>query len=1015
MTPLSDSRLTRAGDTGGATTKTFPPSDHEAVTKAARGVADRTATTLSFDAGTRTFTITPVSGAWSYHIAGRRYIKSAAESIVIADTSGEHWLHYDGATLTDSVNPSHAALKVLIEDKVRVGLVYWNATDGAASIAADERHGTGMPGVTQEWLHEHIGAVHDEGLDLTGYTLDSDADADVQFELSDGRIHDEDLHFDIEDGNPANQYEQQLLANAEVPILYRDDIDGSWTEDAATDLPYKLIAPGDRLAYNEDDGDGTFSQVEVTDNKFVGAFLYATTDWRYPVKMVQGQHEHADKRTAVEEISNDVLALGDLPNPEMVLLYAFTMQTKDTFVGGTNKCKIVAITDMRRAGLGTGGLLPPVGAHAILSDTHSDSVSAAVVRGALQVGNATPAWGLFSPGAAGTFLRCAGAGADLTWDTTVVTATANLTDNALVRGHGGGHTVQTSLAILSDTGGLTLADDLDMAGNGVTFLDAVNDPFGNEQLAFAFVAVAVNYVQITNAATGSGPIISANGTDANVDLLLSTQGTGKVKSLDHFDVTGDITLTGTVDGVDIAGTVVTADANLTDDALVRGKGGALGSQTSLAILSDAGALSGLTQLDVDNLRLDENTISGTAGGAITLQPFANQTVNVLVAGAATANQRAINMANSAWNAAMIDTRTSFTFWQAYTVGGDIWASAMITAGTETNWTAVAATQDAYMAFYTTLNGVVGEKVRINSLGQVGINTDEPCSRSSANLMLDIRREGATLRAGIGLYTHEGANANRGSTFFGARSRGTDGTPVIVNNGDRLFAFVSQGYDGVLWRTSANIIFEVDGAPAAGAVPTSIGFWTGAGGATTERLRIQSDGDIHIDGGTAIFIRDPQISLSSSADGQFDIDADGVIDMTAPVIRLTCSTWVQLVGTVYVSSDDGIDYYPGADIDVDIATIQVTGIPRFWWDESVNAFAMTHRLSLPEGVQTKYATDDVSDPPTDAELDAAFGDPTVVGPGFVGILDDNGAGLYCYICWTTGTAGEWFYVAGTKAA
>ncbi|MFA5037766.1 MAG: hypothetical protein WC479_11400 [Candidatus Izemoplasmatales bacterium] len=67
-----------------------------------------------------------------------------------------------------------------------------------------------------------------------------------------------------------------------------------------------------------------------------------------------------------------------------------------------------------------------------------------------------------------------------------------------------------------------------------------------------------------------------------------------------------------------------------------------------------------------------------------------------------------------------------------------------------------------------------------------------------------------------------------------------------------------------------------------------------------------------------------------------------------------------------------------------------------------------------GIQTIKSVANVSAPPTDAELDSAFGDPTVVGSGFIGIVDDNDAGTDCYICWTTGTAGEWFYLAGTKA-
>jgi len=64
----------------------------------------------------------------------------------------------------------------------------------------------------------------------------------------------------------------------------------------------------------------------------------------------------------------------------------------------------------------------------------------------------------------------------------------------------------------------------------------------------------------------------------------------------------------------------------------------------------------------------------------------------------------------------------------------------------------------------------------------------------------------------------------------------------------------------------------------------------------------------------------------------------------------------------------------------------------------------------------YSDDDITTPPTDAELDAAFGDAGSQPPGFIGVVDDNsgGAEATTYICWTTGTAGEWFYALGTKA-
>lgn len=62
---------------------------------------------------------------------------------------------------------------------------------------------------------------------------------------------------------------------------------------------------------------------------------------------------------------------------------------------------------------------------------------------------------------------------------------------------------------------------------------------------------------------------------------------------------------------------------------------------------------------------------------------------------------------------------------------------------------------------------------------------------------------------------------------------------------------------------------------------------------------------------------------------------------------------------------------------------------------------------------KYATTDVSETPSKAELTTAFGAPATLGSGFVGVLNDNGAGSAEWICWTDGT--NWFFTAGTKAS
>jgi len=65
------------------------------------------------------------------------------------------------------------------------------------------------------------------------------------------------------------------------------------------------------------------------------------------------------------------------------------------------------------------------------------------------------------------------------------------------------------------------------------------------------------------------------------------------------------------------------------------------------------------------------------------------------------------------------------------------------------------------------------------------------------------------------------------------------------------------------------------------------------------------------------------------------------------------------------------------------------------------------------IRRGHSTADVSSPPTDAELDAAFGTPAQVGAGFTGIVDDDGAGAAVWMVASDGA--NWWYVAMTKAA
>ncbi|MFA5395228.1 MAG: hypothetical protein WC346_04340 [Methanogenium sp.] len=87
---------------------------------------------------------------------------------------------------------------------------------------------------------------------------------------------------------------------------------------------------------------------------------------------------------------------------------------------------------------------------------------------------------------------------------------------------------------LYENQGTTTASDFNLVGDissaELSFTDTqfIKDGSSNEILMFGVVASAENYIKISNAADGNGPTILATGDDTNVDMNLSTKGTGAV-------------------------------------------------------------------------------------------------------------------------------------------------------------------------------------------------------------------------------------------------------------------------------------------------------------------------------------------------------------------------------------------------------------------------------------------------------------------------------------------------------
>lgn len=66
-----------------------------------------------------------------------------------------------------------------------------------------------------------------------------------------------------------------------------------------------------------------------------------------------------------------------------------------------------------------------------------------------------------------------------------------------------------------------------------------------------------------------------------------------------------------------------------------------------------------------------------------------------------------------------------------------------------------------------------------------------------------------------------------------------------------------------------------------------------------------------------------------------------------------------------------------------------------------------------GIVTKVSSANTANPPTQAEMVAAFGAASATGAGFIGIINDNAGGAHVYLVFSDGT--NYFQIEGTVGA
>jgi hypothetical protein len=171
-----------------------------------------------------------------------------------------------------------------------------------------------------------------------------------------------------------------------------------------------------------------------------------------------------------------------------------------------------------------------------------------------------------------------------------------------------------------------------------------------------------------------------------------------------------------------------------------------------------------------------------------------------------------------------------------------------------------------------------ESLRVDTSGRLLVGT----SSTSGNGCLIQSRNDST---GLALELQRSSDNASAAALFLTKSRGTQGSPTEVSNGDQLGVIAFSGHDGAGYKDAAYIIAEADGTWTDGGDTTDnpgrLVFSTTADGASspTERMRIDNAGKLLV-GSTTIPI---STTTSYFTDTRAFVNGDTFTDQCAAVM------------------------------------------------------------------------------------------------------------------------------------
>lgn len=156
------------------------------------GFLNQTETTIAFD-GTNLFTLGSVGASWSYYRAGVKHTITGSKTVTVASPMVDNTKYYIYIDATNGTLTSSTTAWTLNDSKIPVATVYWNNTLTPKYILSEERHTCLIDSRVHYYEHYLEGTRMQTVGALSGYTLNSDVNANKTFAISAGTLIDEDI------------------------------------------------------------------------------------------------------------------------------------------------------------------------------------------------------------------------------------------------------------------------------------------------------------------------------------------------------------------------------------------------------------------------------------------------------------------------------------------------------------------------------------------------------------------------------------------------------------------------------------------------------------------------------------------------------------------------------------------------------------------------------------------------------------------------------------------------------